>query len=83
MSASFLVFKSSAVLLVDPLAWSNLCMNIISWSVGWLCFTSHQQRGHIEKAPPFTVPCEGHEALIFTLIPPGIELRAVIGKYFL
>ena len=23
--------------------------------VGWLCFTSHRQRGHLETAPPFTV----------------------------
>ena len=30
--------------------------------VGWLCFTSHRQRGHSEAVPPFTVPCEGHEA---------------------
>ena len=29
--------------------------------VGWLCFTSHRQRGHLETAPPFTVPCEGRE----------------------
>ena len=28
-------------------------------SVGWLCLTSHRQRGHLETAPPFTVPCEG------------------------
>ena len=27
--------------------------------IGWLCFTSHRQRGHLETAPPFTVPCEG------------------------
>ena len=25
-------------------------------------FTSHRQRGHLETAPPFTVPCEGREA---------------------
>ena len=30
--------------------------------VGWLCFTSHRQQGHLEMAPPFTVPCEGREA---------------------
>ena len=30
--------------------------------VGWLCFTSHRQRGHLEMTPPFTVPCEGREA---------------------
>ena len=30
--------------------------------VGWLCFTSHRQRGHLEMAPPFTVPCKGHGA---------------------
>ena len=27
-----------------------------------LCFTSHQQRGYLETAPPFTIPCEGREA---------------------
>ena len=32
------------------------------WLVGWLCFTSHRQRGHLETAPPFTVSCEGREA---------------------
>ena len=25
--------------------------------VGWLCFMSHQQQGHLEKKPSFTVPC--------------------------
>ena len=30
--------------------------------VGWLCLTSHRQRGRLETAPPFTVPCEGREA---------------------
>ena len=30
--------------------------------VGWLCLTSHRQRGHLETAPPFTVPCKGREA---------------------
>ena len=32
------------------------------WLVGWLCLMSHRQRGHLETAPPFTVPCEGREA---------------------
>ena len=27
-----------------------------------LCLTSHRQRGHLETATPFTVPCEGREA---------------------
>ena len=26
-----------------------------------LCFTSLEQRGHLETAPQFTVPCEGCE----------------------
>ena len=30
--------------------------------LGRLCLTSHRQRGHLETAPPFTVPCEGREA---------------------
>ena len=34
----------------------------VGWLVGWLCLTSHRQRGHLETAPPFTVPCEGREA---------------------
>ena len=32
------------------------------WLVGWLCLTSHRQRGHLETAPLFTAPCEGREA---------------------
>ena len=27
--------------------------------VGWLCLTSLRQRGHLETASIFTVPCEG------------------------
>ena len=34
-------------------------INLLGWLVGWLCFTFHQQRGHLETAPPFTVPCKG------------------------
>ena len=30
--------------------------------VGWLCFTTHRQRGILETAPPFTVPFEEREA---------------------
>ena len=30
--------------------------------VGWLCLTSNRQQGHLETAPPFTVPCKGCEA---------------------
>ena len=36
--------------------------------VGWLCFTSHRQRGHLETVPPFTVPIE---KLVFHTIPTG------------
>ena len=31
------------------------------WLVGWFCFTYHRQRGHLETAPQFTVPCKGRE----------------------
>ena len=27
-----------------------------------VCLTTHRQQGHLETAPPFTVPCEGHDA---------------------
>ena len=37
-------------------------MNHVGWLVGWLCLASHRQLGHLETAPSFTVPCEGHEA---------------------
>ena len=30
--------------------------------LGWLCFTSHRQQGHLETASPFTVPCKGRVA---------------------
>ena len=40
---------------------------MVGWLVGWLCLTSHRQGGHLETAPPFTVPCEGHEALLYTV----------------
>ena len=33
-----------------------------------MCFTSLQQRGHLETAPPFTVPCEGLCAYYFSLL---------------
>ena len=36
--------------------------DVVGWLVGWLCLTSHRQLGHLETAPPFTVPCEGREA---------------------
>ena len=39
--------------------------------VGWLCLMSHRQRGHLETAPPITVPCEGHEDDKYT-VPTGI-----------
>ena len=40
----------------------RVCRPILIVLVGWLCFTSHRQRGHLETAPPFTVACEGREA---------------------
>ena len=39
----------------------NFYIHGVSWLVGWLCLTSYRQRGHLEMAPPFTVPCEGRE----------------------
>ena len=42
--------------------WRPLVRRWLRTNVGWLCLTSHRQRGHLETAPPFTVPCEGREA---------------------
>ena len=39
--------------------YGSLCN--FGWLVGCV-LTSHRQRGHLETAPPFTVPCEGREA---------------------
>ena len=39
---------------VEPLLWSH--------PFACLCLMSLQQRGHLETAPQFTVPCEGREA---------------------
>ena len=44
---------------------------------GWLCLTSHRQRGHLETAPPFTVSCKGREAWVLTPFPWVIELRGI------
>ena len=43
-----------------------MLLNLQYWLVGWLCLTSHRQRGHLETAPPFTVPCEGCEAPMYS-----------------
>ena len=50
-------------ILYDIIPWC-VCVYIYIyiWLVGWLCLTSHRQRGHLETVPPFTVPCEGCEA---------------------
>ena len=40
----------------------NMHTYIYGLLIGWLCFTSHRQRGYLEMAPPFTVPCERREA---------------------
>ena len=37
----------------------TLSLNLVGC---WLCLTSHRQWGHLDTAPPFTVPCEGREA---------------------
>ena len=42
-----------------------------------LCFTSLQQRGHLDMAPPFTVPCKGMKFGKYTVPTTGIEPQAV------
>ena len=43
------------------LTFVNVFIIDIDLLVGLLCLTSHRQRGHLETAPPFTVPCVGRE----------------------
>ena len=49
-----------------PERMGRLCVIIMDimyiFLVGWLFFTPHRHRGHLETAPPFTVPCGGREA---------------------
>ena len=54
-----LVFLVVYFMEVHVKLYPNSCMLML---VGWLCLTSDRQRGHLETAPPFTVPCEGREA---------------------
>ena len=42
----------------------------VSWLVGWLCFTPHRQRGHLETAPPFTVLAKDVKLGFYT-VPTG------------
>ena len=57
----------TVVLLLDNIKESNLYDVLL---VGWLCLTSHRQRGHLETAPPLTFPCEGRELDKYT-VPTG------------
>ena len=51
---------------------------IINWDcVGWLCFTSHRQRGHFKDGTPIYSPLWRTWSSVFTPFPPGIEPRAV------
>ena len=46
-----------------PMVLCLLRVKFCSWKLFvCLCFTSLQQQGHLETAPPFTVHCEGREA---------------------
>ena len=38
--------------------------------VGWLCFTSHRQRNHLETASPFSVPAKDVKLDKYT-VPTG------------
>ena len=50
--------------------------------VGWLCLPSHRQRGHLETAPPFTVPCKGRKGRFYA-VPTGNRTpgRCVVVHY--
>ena len=49
-------------MLAPPPPPSFLLILCFGYFVGYLCFTSHRQRGQLETAPPFTVPYKGREA---------------------
>ena len=60
------IFVVSLCYPTNPLPEEFMCHIIMlilySMLVCWLCIMSHRQRGHLETAPPFTVPCEGRGA---------------------
>ena len=47
--------------------------------VSLLCLTSYRQQGHLETAPPFTVPgpCEGYEAQFFFHRPHVVAWQSI------
>ena len=59
ISSSTIPSQGKSVRFQEP---GNEDANSYHVTVGWLCLTSHRQRGHLETAPLFTVPCEGREA---------------------
>ena len=50
--------------------------NPLFWLVGWLCFTSHRQRGHLETAP-YLLSLAKDVKLGFYTVPTGNRTRAV------
>ena len=61
--------QEGMIILILPL-YLFVCLGL----VGWLCFTSHRQQGHLETAPPFTIPSfQRMWSSVFTPYPPGIE----------
>ena len=55
----------------------NNIMEVFHLLVGWLCLTSHRQRGHLETAPPIYCPLQRTCSSINTPFQPVIEPRAV------
>ena len=53
--------RGETIFEIDPLLQVS-CACLGTMVFGWLCFTSPRQRGHLETAPSFTVPCKGREA---------------------
>ena len=56
--------------------WKQSCIHIysylftIQWLVGWLCFTSHRQRGHLETTPHLLSLAKGVKLGKYT-VPTG------------
>ena len=49
--------------------------------VGWLCLTSHRQRGHLETAPSFTIPCKGRDCPHLESNPGSLPGSALHNHY--
>ena len=73
----FLIYRK-LILLIVTIMYNilGIYVNVSDWWVGWLCLTSHRQRGHLDGAHIYS-PLRRTWSSVFTPTSPGIEPRVV------